>query len=126
MESFSLLPTRKKLIHIFPKRADFVAVCKVVGLAQLSAENRDLRCAIQETNRTAEQAVRIGRDLHEDLIQECIRPAGTMTFPNFCEEKSFRNETSNVIHNILRDVDRLNRDYDYRHCNEHKSHSKKD
>ena len=83
---------------------------------QVYSENRDLRCQLSEVGRTAEAAVRIGRDLHEDLIQETLKPCSVpVSCCNPCDEKSFKNDMSSAIQQILRDVDRLNKDYDNRH-----------
>ena len=72
-------------------------------------------CEIKDVNRTAEAGVHIGRHLEHSLLHECVKPSGTMVFPDYCSDKGFRHDMERSIHHILRDVDRLNRDFEHRH-----------
>ena len=90
------------------------------------AENCKLACEIKEVGGIAASAVHGVHHLKKALTHECIKPAGTMTFPNFCEEKHFRSEVERNQHFILRDLERLNRDFEERHRHNHRQHEHKD
>ena len=81
------------------------------------AENCKLSCEIKETAGIAGAAVQGVRHLEHSLLHECVKPSGTMVFPDYCAEKGFRNETTHELHRIIRDVEFLKRDFEHRHHN---------
>jgi len=86
------------------------------------AENGRINCELKEVAGIASHAVGAVHNLKNALTHECVKPSGTMTFPNFCEEKHFRNETERSLHHIFRDVERLNRDFEDRRFREFEHH----